>query len=367
MNLLRINQFQTQLKEQGVEALLVSNYYDILYLTGFKGVSPDERECWLLLTHDEIYFFTDGRYEIVAENYFFSTDIKLHIISPEIRLTQWLETITKEKNLTKIYFDTYDLKFYEYEQFKKRVQVAASPVSLQTLREVKDSDELGLIRKACELTDTCLNDVSKLIKDRVTEKELHWHIEKWIKSSGYDLAFEPIVAFQSNSSLPHYHTKSNNTRLTKNNLILIDMGVKYKDYCSDITRMFYYGTPDNELMNIYNKLLAVQQSAIDYCSAHIDQEFELKKIDLFVRGELVKAHLPNMPHSTGHGVGLQIHETPSISLNSKYKLKSGQVFTIEPGIYIEHTYGMRIEDSVCIHNNIEILTKYTKKLTIISP
>ncbi|PIY71364.1 hypothetical protein COY88_00545, partial [Candidatus Roizmanbacteria bacterium CG_4_10_14_0_8_um_filter_35_28] len=153
----------------------------------------------------------------------------------------------------------------------------------------------------------------------------------------------------------------NNKKVKNGSVILIDFGAKYQDYCSDITRMIFVGKPNNEVLNIYQKLLSAQQKTIKQFS----NETICKNLDSFCRQQLTNSY--SYPHSTGHGVGLQVHEYPKISQTSIDTLQQNQIFTIEPGVYNEGKWGMRIEDTILVKENkqIDVLTKFGKQPLII--
>jgi Xaa-Pro aminopeptidase len=176
-------------------------------------------------------------------------------------------------------------------------------------------------------------------------------LENETRKKGYELAFNPIVASGKNSSLPHYNAE--NIKLRKG-FCVIDFGVKYKSYCSDITRTFYIGKPTKKEIEEYEKVLFVQEK----CIKMIKQGTKAEKPYLFAKKEL-----KNMIHGLGHGVGVEIHESPNLLEGSKDILLKNMVFTIEPGNY--NKYGIRIEDTVLLKSKAEILTRIDKKLKII--
>ena len=186
-------------------------------------------------------------------------------------------------------------------------------------------------------------------------------------------SFYPIVAIDKNSAVPHYDTRAgNNEKVKKNSIILIDYGAKFRDYNSDTTRMIFTGKPTDEMINIYNKLLDAQTKTIDRLKTDnnpvsVDQYCRKLITDSTDLTDSIDYQLPSYPHSTGHGVGLQIHEFPKISFTSTDVLLPNQVVTIEPGVYLEEKWGMRIEDAVLIntYGKIEILTKFSKGMLIL--
>ena len=276
-----------------------------------------------------------------------------------------LQEIVSEEKIKNLGIEGDDLKVNEFTQIKKYLPTV-NLISLEKIiikiREIKDKDEINKIKEACRIADQCLTEIIKTIKIGSSEKEIAFKIEFWLKENNYDLAFYPIVAIDKNSSFPHYDTKNGSNEKVKNgSVILIDFGAKYQDYLSDITRMIFVDKPDNETENIYNKLLNSQTKTLQYLASSNLRGCTGKQIDQYCREKI------NYPHSTGHGVGLQIHEYPKISFNSEDLLLPNQVVTIEPGTYLENRWGMRIEDTVLIkENGVEILTKFDKQLLILN-
>lgn len=359
---------QKVLSEKKVNAFLISNFYNILYLTNFKTLAPEEREAWVLLTKKHVYLFTDGRYLIRSKIKEQREKIEYRLISPEKSLIQHLQEIIKGERIRRLGFEAEDLKFSEYFALSKKlnaVKLVPLNKAVLELREIKNNGEIKKIKKACDLSTRCLKEIIKTIKVGQTEKEIAFRIKYWFKEKGYESAFYPIVATSENAAIPHYDTRSGNAKIKNGSMLLIDFGAKFQDYCSDMTRVFFVGKPKDELTNVYNKLLQAQETTIRFISRN--NPLQAKEIDKFCRKTLKRNSLPNFPHSTGHGVGLQVHESPSISQRSKDSRKENQVFTIEPGVYYPGKFGMRIEDTVLIdkHKQPTVLTKFPKRLQII--
>ena len=168
-----------------------------------------------------------------------------------------------------------------------------------------------------------------------------------ISDDDLEPAFEPIIAVDINSALPHYSTKLGTNQTIKNDsIILVDFGVKKNHYLSDMTRMILMPKISSTIANQYQQLVKIQQQTIK----KIKRDIYLKDIDQFCRSSLIRLGFPEYPHSTGHGVGLKIHEQPKVSALSDQKVTPGQVITIEPGIYFNGKYGMRVEDTILIDN-----------------
>ncbi|MDO8498120.1 MAG: Xaa-Pro peptidase family protein [bacterium] len=358
----RIAQLQELMKEANLPSLLITNFYNILYFSGFRPLSPEEREGYLLVTLSEVYLLTDGRYlnkELVEKCK--SNNMQLLLIEREHPLVYHLQEILTKDKSGQLGFESEDLTYLEYSHLQEKLPEITLTQTIQLgmrLREIKDMEEIENIKKACEMGDNCLQEIKSLIRKSVTEKEIAFKIEFWIKEKGYDYSFYPIVACDKNSALPHYDTRAGDGRLTKNSIILIDMGVKYKDYCSDITRMFFVGTPTDEQRHAYDVLLNAQKKTF----AYVKVGKKGKDIDTYCRS-LIDTSLPMYSHSTGHGVGLEVHEFPKLSAVSNERLKENHIVTVEPGIYKEGQWGMRIEDLVVVkENGVDVLTKFPKEI-----
>lgn len=245
---------------------------------------------------------------------------------------------------------------------------------------IKSPAEILNIEKACKLTDKAFNYILNKIREGVSEKELAFEIEFFIKKNGSDIAFPSIVAFGKNSAFPHH--KPTDQQLMVNNQILIDIGAKINGYCSDMSRTVFFGKPTREQRKMYNAVLEAQKLAIDYLTQHCHSELVSesqaktrsrnkfgmtgKSVDGIARDYIVSKGYPTIPHSLGHGIGLKVHEAPKLSPNSKDILKPDMVFTIEPGIYIKGFGGVRIEDVVVLGSDcLGLITKAPRELIIL--
>lgn len=228
----------------------------------------------------------------------------------------------------------------------------------------KNKEEILKIKKSCTLGDKTFDYILKKIKLGVCEKELAFEIESFIKKQGADISFPPIVAFGKNSATPHHQT-SDKRLTTKDKFVLLDFGVKLNNYCSDMTRTIFFGKPTNEQRKMYNTVLEAQNRAIDLLNSlfMIHNSIPAKNIDKASRDYIISKGYQTIPHSVGHGIGLEVHEAPRLSPKSKDILKHGMVFTIEPGIYLPGFGGVRIEDVIVLENSgPRILTKSTKEV-----
>ncbi len=230
---------------------------------------------------------------------------------------------------------------------------------LEELREKKTKEEIEKVKKAIEISEKALK---KIIYNTnpldFDEKELKAELEYYMTKYGAEgFAFDTIVAFDENASLPHYKTGSNNKKPEK--LILIDFGAKYQNYCSDITRTFIL-KEEKKIIEVYETVLEAQLRAIE-----LAKEGELAaNLDKAAREIIEKKYPEKFVHSLGHMFGIQIHEGKRLYYTQQWKLERGHLFTIEPGVYLEGEFGIRIEDDIYINEKgeKEILTSFPKEL-----
>lgn len=202
----------------------------------------------------------------------------------------------------------------------------------------------------------------------MTEKEVARKMELYAKEKDADMSFPTIVAFGPHAAIPHHHTSDQ--RLKDHDCILLDFGVRYQEYCSDMTRTIFLGEPTDEQKNVYETVLAAQQKSVEYiskalASCHSEQSEESRDpsanrpldnrphaaiADRVARKYIESQGFASIPHSLGHGIGLEVHEAPSLSPSSEDTLVDGMVFSIEPGIYLNGKFGVRIEDLFTIQN-----------------
>jgi Xaa-Pro aminopeptidase len=297
-------------------------------------ITPREKVAYI----SSLEFKPKDNYELLTKNWFKKWQSKKVIAIDENKIT--LKQYQELKN-----------------KFKKSKFINFSE-ELKELRSQKSTKELKLISQAAKITD---NAFKALIKEKFskfkTEKDVADYLEKKIKEQGAELAFPTIVANGENSAIPHHQTTTK--ELTKG-FLLIDFGAKYQDYCADMTRTIYLGTISKEEKKDYLLLLKAQKEALK----SIKLGLKFKDLDQKVRS-ILGSKSSYFFHLLGHGIGLEIHEKPSFFGNEK--IKNGQTFTIEPGIYFPKKYGIRIEDTVYYHNGLKVLTKSPKKLIYHKP
>ncbi len=370
-----------------LDGLLITNPTNIRYLTGFVGAAPDEREAYIVLTRSLLYLFINALYIEAARNAECRMpNVKLEIIeiSREEPFAKKLAEILKRCHLAKpqgdtlqgfrLGFEETDLTVAEYHKIMhvhKNVILVQTTGRVEELRMIKREDEIKNIRMAATLTDQCFDFILEKIKPGVSENKIAWEIESFIRSRGAQLAFSPIVAFGTHTSQPHYLTGPGLVKTPE--LVLLDFGAKVNGYCSDMTRVVFVGKPKDEWRRAYNTVFDAQHAALEYLhlkrvKAHLPGDVRRSgaNVDRIARKVIEKAGFPTYPHSLGHGVGLDIHEAPRLTINKDAELKPGMVVTVEPGIYVEGSYGIRIEDLVLLKKDgIEILSTSKKEMIIL--
>lgn len=232
--------------------------------------------------------------------------------------------------------------------------------ALRRARMVKDEVELEAIRRACQIASAAYARAIEAARDGIAEHELAAELCYWMQKQGASSpAFEPIVAFGANSALPHH--ASGSTRLEKGHVVLLDYGAKYRRYNSDITRTFFFGGPRPELRRMYEVVLEANRIGIEALSAGVSAAQVHNKVADFIEATEFKGRFV---HSTGHGLGLAVHDPGRLHTTETFVVEEGMVFTVEPGVYVPGVGGVRIEDVVVARRGgREVLTTAPKDLT----
>lgn len=357
MEITRIKLFQKQLIKEQIESFLISNPLNCNYLGGVENA-----EGYLLILADKSYFLTDFRY-VEALNIL---DLEIEVVDYKGYVREILVELLKAHKISSLAFEesiVYSLYQY-FNNYLKDFQIDffIGPQICETLRMVKTEDELDLIRKSAKINDAILKHTIGKIKVGITELDLKNELEFALRKKGAtNSSFELIVISGKRTSIPH--GIASKKKIVYNEPILFDIGVTYKGYASDMTRMVYIGDPSEVFLKIYNIVKTSQTIGLKA----IKSGLKAHVVDDLVRDYINKAGYGNaFGHSTGHGVGLYIHERPNISIKSDDILKPNMVFTIEPGIYLENKFGIRIEDLVALgEDSVEVLSKTSKDLFII--
>ncbi|NMB42033.1 MAG: aminopeptidase P family protein [Firmicutes bacterium] len=340
------------MQEKDIPAFLVTHRPNVFYLSGFTGTSG-----FLLVTLKEALLFTDFRYLQQAGAQAIGFEI-IKVGSPAgyFGVAEQLAS----RGLKKLALEESHLNLREYNMLKEAVpDVELLPVYnfLEELRAVKDEQEVELIARACHVADEAWRDLLPQIKPGMSELEVAYELEYRLRKRGSEkLPFDIIVASGKRSALPHGVASAK--IIKEKELVTVDFGATYGGYCSDMTRTFILGKPSEKQLEIYNLVLEAQKIAFGL----VEAGQRCAGVDAAVRQYFQKYGYDSyFGHGLGHGVGLEVHELPTLSPKGQGVLREMMVFSIEPGIYIEKWGGVRIEDLVVLHpDGLQILTKSSK-------
>jgi Xaa-Pro aminopeptidase len=323
--------------------LLLTDPINIRYVTGFIGVAPEEREAYAVIGARKTYLLSSSLYRQEAKR----ANAEFIELTAAAPLATVLAGIIKAEAASTLYFEAHNLTVAEHTHLMKalpHIAVVAQGDEIASRRQHKTPEELAMIQKAVTLTDACFNELLPRIRQGVTEQELSLFIDQFFRHHGAHNAFPPIVAFGAHASSPHYHETSSKP-LPAHGLVLIDFGAKVDGYCADMTRVVFVGTPRDQWVLAYETVRSSQQKAIDLLIAG---ERHGAILDAEAKKIIEDAGFPPYSHSLGHAIGLAVHESPRLSVRKDDILETGNVFSIEPGIYVEGKFGIRIEDLVAL-------------------
>lgn len=350
----RISNLRQTLTEKGLEALLISAPSNIRYLSGFTA-GADAR---LLLTQENQFIFTDSRYrdQVVVESPGW--------VLQEEKPTDLDKLSLVVQDFNYIGFEETQVCYSFYQQLEKIRPGIWKPVSglVESERRAKSGGELTRLREAARIGDEVFQQILPLVRPGVDEKSLADLIVHLLRQKGCEKeAFDAIVVSGENAALPH--GRPGDRLLSPQDMVTMDFGGFYQGYAGDMTRTVAVSAASQRLRDTYQRVREAQQSGLDAIRAGVSG----REVDQQVRQCLQKHHLDQFfTHSTGHGVGLDIHEKPTLSLASEDILEENMVVTVEPGVYIPGWGGIRIEDTVIVtKNGIEIITHSTKEFLIL--
>jgi len=354
----RLRTLRRRMAAAAVESLLVTNLPDVRYLCGFTGSNAA-----LAITPNRAALFTDGRYTVQAKQ---QTQGAKVVIAKKSALAESCNYVAIS-GPKRVFFDPFCTTFSALESMKKAVPVAQRrslfrPLSqplIADLRMQKDADELQIIEKAALLGCKLFEDLLPKIAPGISETAIAAELEYAARQNGAEgMSFETIIASGPRSALPHGHATA--AAVPRNSFIVLDFGVILEGYCSDMTRTVFVGKAGKRERFAYDSVLEAQQAAVNA----VRPGATCGEVDEAARGVLRKAGLADyFTHSTGHGVGIEIHESPRVAAEQPQLLSTGMVITIEPGIYIAGEFGIRIEDMVVVTEKAgRVITPATKAL-----
>ena len=354
----RVERLRQLLEHQELDAILVSHTENRRYLSGFTGSTG-----WLLISQNHAFLAADFRY--IEQSKREAVDFEIVNIKGDLPI--WLPKLISELRLKKVGVEADHIPFIVYDRLCNEInngnhqfQLIPTTNLVQSLRNVKEAGELEYIIKAANLADAAFEYAASIIRSGITERELAWELESFLREKGSEtLPFEIIVASGANSALPH--ARPSEQVICDGEPVVIDLGARVNGYCSDLSRTFCVGKGDKTFFKIYDIVLGSQLTALATIRAGMSGD----QADKLSRTVIEQAGFGEaFGHGLGHGVGLQAHESPRIAPNSIDLLSDGMVFTVEPGIYVTGWGGVRIEDTVMLEDNrVKILTKANKTTT----
>jgi Xaa-Pro aminopeptidase len=354
-----LERLQKLLVEREIPGMIVSALHNVHWLTGFSGSAGT-----VFVTPRDALFLTDGRYTLQARDEV--KDMESSTTTTERPLAAQIKERAEADGASRLAFEGENLTYANYESWCDKL----APIQLFSVKDVcgelgmvKTPDEIARIREACALTDACFEHVIRKVQVGVRELDISLDIEFFFKRQGAGLAFDPIVVSGERSALPH--GTPTEKKLEAGDFVTMDFGAKVKGYCADITRTVVVAKASDRHLEIYDLLLRSQLAAI----AEVRPGAAASHVDKVPRDILAEKDLAKyFTHGLGHGLGGIVHAAGRLHVTSETVLEANQVWTIEPGVYIEGFGGARIEDDVLVtEGGCEVLTHSPKELLVVPP
>ena len=339
------------LKKKESQAILISNPYNMRYLSGFSG-----GEGYLYISECRQCIIVDARYTLWAKN-----ECDIDVITIDRDFYHAINMLVSSDAADTILLEGKHLTYMQYKRFEENLSINIKCLNdeVDRLRMIKDEEEIGYIREAEKIGDEAFSYILGELYEGISEKEVAYKLEMYMRTHGAEsLSFESIAASGPNSASPH--AMPSDRKLKSGDMFTMDFGCVYNGYCSDMTRTVVIGKASEKQKEVYDIVLKAQQHAINNICAGTSG----CDADAYARDIIEEAGYADcFGHGLGHGVGLFIHEEPRLSKKSEEILVPGNVVTVEPGIYIPGEFGVRIEDIIVIRDSgIENLTFSDKAL-----
>ena len=345
------------------DAYLIVSEVNRFYLSGYRTSYG-----YILITNDQVFYLTDYRYYEEAVSVLSGKDIAV-VAGNDAKVKSKLAEVINSYNIKTLGFEANRVTYDDYMQLKQLFSSFGDGLTpklfdfgekLDMIRVIKEDSEIDSIAKAQQITDKAFSKILGFIKPGLTEREICNELNHQMMLSGAEsIAFDTIIASGNNSSRPH--SGVSNKKVASGEFITMDFGAKVNGYCSDMTRTVALGKVSDEMVTVYNAVLKAQQVSINAYKEHVSckEAFTIAKTCLQTSGGYGDYFI----HGLGHGVGLEIHEYPGINSVSDSLLLPGMVVSVEPGVYLENKFGVRIEDLIVIkENGIKNLTASDKQL-----
>ena len=352
---MRVDRLREDMTAFHADAALITAPENVAYYSGFTGVSSQ-----LLITPNEVLFFTDFRYVEQAQK---ETDCDVVETKGDTRIEVIFEQ-AKKRGVRRIGVDLSGVSYSAYQAYLKHIapeDIVDLSDAIMRQRSVKDEEELKLIAKGAEHNDRLFAHLCALIKPGITEYDIKAELVYYMHKHGAEVAFPPIVASGEHSSLPH--ATPTDRKLKPGDLLTLDYGCRFGGYCSDFTRTVAISHMDKEQQKVYDIVNCAGEMAISALRAGVSA----KEVDAVARDYIAShGYGDYFGHGTGHSLGRAIHEAPALNARSEAVLEENMVVTIEPGIYLPGRFGVRIEDLLVIKDGGCVnLTSATRDVVII--
>ena len=350
-----LSRLQAALADKAFDAVLLSSEINERYLSGFHY-----SDGYMLVTKDAAFLFTDMRYAEAAR----ARVEDFIILTPKTRQLDAIAEVIRDHHLKTVAIEEQALSYADFGRFSEALPctpIAGASALLATLRRVKSEEELAVIARAQEITDRAFAHILDFISPRVTEREVAMELEFFMRREGAEgVAFPTIAVSGTASSLPHGEPRD---LPLQQGFLTMDFGAQVDGYCSDMTRTVVIGRADEEMKRVYKTVLGAQRAALDF----IREGVPCCEVDAVARRYITdRGYGANFTHSLGHGIGMLVHESPSFSRLAPPEsiLSRGNVMSVEPGIYLEGRFGVRIEDMIAVKHDGTIcnFTKSPKDL-----
>ena len=353
--MLRVEKLRKKMQEENLDSFLITSPYNLRYLTNFTGTTG-----LAVITLEKAFFITDFRYTEQAA----AQAQGFEIIKNVGPIFEEVADLVQKEGLRELGFEETTVSFLEYSVLEEIIDAQLIPISgmIEELREIKDEEEIAIIEKACSIADLAYDHILKMIQPGMTEIEVANQLDFYMRSLGASgVSFETIVASGLRSAMPH--GVASKKIIEQGDLITIDFGCYYEGYVSDMTRTFAIGDPGEKLKEIYQIVLEAQLAVLEVAKPGVTG----KQLDAVARDYITKhGYGEAFGHSTGHGIGLEIHEGPNVSVRAEKQFVPGNIITDEPGIYLPGIGGVRIEDDLLITSDgNRVLTHSPKELIIL--
>ncbi|MGE6629353.1 M24 family metallopeptidase [Bacillus sp. NPDC077027] len=353
---MKLDKLRKLLADLEIDGLVITSSFNLQYMTGFTGSSG-----LAVVSKDRATFITDFRYTEQAKDQVKGYDITQHKGS----IVETAAQTAKDFGVKRLGFEQNHMTFAVYEQYREKMSgIELVPVSdsVEKLRLIKSSEEIKILEEAAKIADRAFDHILTYIKPGLTEISVMNELEFFMRKEGAEgSSFDMIVASGVRSSLPH--GRASEKVIESGDMVTLDFGAYFKGYCSDMTRTIAVGQPSDKMKEIYHIVLEAEIAGVD----QIKPGLTGREADRITRDIIEKyGYGQYFGHSTGHGLGMEVHEAPSLSSRSDTVLEEGMVVTVEPGIYLPDVGGVRIEDDIVLTaDGNKRLTHSPKELIIL--